>query len=248
MAEVIAWSYPKGELRLSDNELHVWLARLDLDSTPPDGLAVCLSSEEKARAARFALARDRGRFIVSRRILRQLLGAYLCQSPASVAIEVGRYGKPALDPRTNTNRLCFNLSHSHGLVLFAFALGREVGIDLERMRPEIANEGIERNYFSKQELSELDALPAELRPEGFFLCWTRKEAYVKGRGEGLQVSLRSFDVSLTPGLPAALRAVDGPRWSLHSFCPEPEFVAACVVEGQGVHPQFWEWRELAPDA
>ncbi len=135
----------------------------------------------------------------------------------------------------------FNISHSHGLAVLAFARNREIGIDLEPIRPEFAGEEIAERYFSAQELAELRALPAALRPEGFFLCWTRKEAYVKARGLGLQVPLDSFSVSLTPGQPEILQSVDSARWSLRSFAPAPNFVAAIVEEGQDWHPRYWNW-------
>jgi 4'-phosphopantetheinyl transferase len=86
----------------------------------------------------------------------------------------------------------------------------------------------------------LRALSPDLRPEGFFLCWTRKEAYLKARGQGLQVPLDSFSVSLTPGEPEVLESTDSSRWSLRSFEPAPRYVAAVVGEGNGWRLRHWE--------
>lgn len=241
MPEVVVWSPPTRELQLTENEVHVWRARLDSDSISLEHFSADLSLEERSRATRFVLARDRSRFTVTRGILRRLLGGYLRQPPARVAIDIGPHGKPALSVGPDTTPLGFNLSHSQGLALFAFALRREVGIDVEQIRPEVANEGVEDRYFSVQEQMELSALSPGLRPEGFFSCWTRKEAYVKARGQGFQIPLNSFDVSLTPGRPATLNRVDEKRWSLYSFCPETGFIGAMVVEGRGSQLQFWEW-------
>ena len=119
----------------------------------------------------------------------------------------------------------------------------KLGIDIEKIRPQVAFEGIESRYFSPQERAELETLPLDLRPEGFFLCWTRKEAYVKARGEGLKVPLESFSVSLTPDNPAVLESSDKERWTLHSLHPETGFVGALAVEGRGHRLQFWEWSE-----
>ena len=124
--------------------------------------------------------------------------------------------------------------------MYAFALGREVGIDLEPIRPDFTGDDIAGRYFSHQELKELRALSPDLRPEGFFLCWTRKEAYLKARGEGLQVPLDSFSVSLTPGEPEVLESADSSRWSLRSFEPAPRYVAAVVGEGKGWRLRHWE--------
>ena len=85
---------------------------------------------------------------------------------------------------------------------------------MEQIRPQLAGEDIARRYFAAREVAELQALPTHLRTEGFFLCWTRKEAYVKAHGAGLSLSLDSFTVSLTPGRAAELQAEDGDRWSM----------------------------------
>ena len=196
--------------------------------------------DEKSRAARFRFARDRNHFIAARGILRELLGGYLHRSPAELEFDYGPSGKPALRTEGPSSPVRFNLSHSHGLAVYAFALGREVGIDLEPIRPDFAADDIAGRYFSTRELNELRALPPELRPEGFFLCWTRKEAYVKARGEGLQIPLDSFSVSLTPGEPEVLESADSSRWSLRSFEPAPRYVAAVVGEGQGWRLRHWE--------
>src|SRR5207245_3486469 len=88
------------------------------------------------------------------------------------------------------NSVQFNGSHSHGLALLAFARGRHLGVDVELIRPEFAVDEIADRYFSPEEAMELRGLPPSLRAEAFFLCWTRKEAYIKARGEGDRKSTR----------------------------------------------------------
>lgn len=243
MNELVSWSAPLPDLQLAEYEVHIWRAWLDVNATSLSCLSRTLAPEEQARARRFILAKDRDRFTVTRGILRQLLGLYLRRPPASVTIEVGPQGKPALRAKEDLAPLRFNLSHSQGLGLFAFTLEHEVGIDVEQIRPEVTKDGIEQSYFSARERRELDALPAECRPDGFFRCWTRKEAYVKVLGKGLHLPLDSFDVSLTPDQPAVLHRVDKGRWSLYSICPEPGFIAAVVVEGKNNSLKFWEWSD-----
>jgi 4'-phosphopantetheinyl transferase len=173
--------------------------------------------------------------------LRLLLGRYLRQPAASIAIRKGSHDKPYLSAEAGEQPLRFNVSHSHGLALFAFALQREVGIDLEKLRPDFASEDVAERFFSAREREELRSIPADLRTEGFFLCWTRKEAYVKAHGDGLHIPLDSFDVTLTPGQPAELRSADSARWTLRSFSPAPEYAAAAVAEGSGWTMQFFDW-------
>ena len=96
---------------------------------------------------------------------------------------------------------------------------------LTKYDPEIQPE----RFFSAYEVGAWRDLDPTTRLEGFFNCWTRKEAYLKARGFGLSVSLDSFDVSLAPGVPAALlRGCDG--WSVQSFSPAAGFEAAVVAE------------------
>jgi 4'-phosphopantetheinyl transferase len=219
------------QLCLTENEIQVWCAKLDIGATGLTGLFAHLSGAEKERAARFSVAVERDRFVAARGILRELLGRYLQRAPASLSLETSLRGKPHLSRRSGELDARFNLSHSHGLALFAFCLGREVGIDIEKIRPEFMRDGIAEQYFSVQEREDLRAIPTELRPEAFFRCWTRKEAYLKARGDGLFVPLESFAVSLKPNEVAKLWSADSENWNLYSLETHAGFVGALVVEG-----------------
>jgi 4'-phosphopantetheinyl transferase len=124
-----------------------------------------------------------------------------------------------------------------------------VGIDLEYIRSDLAVEQIAERFFSRREIATLRALPIDLRTYAFFLCWTRKEAYIKARGEGLSLPLDQFDVSLIPGEPAALLNTqrdlyEVSRWSLQELTPAPGYAAALAVEGHGWHLACWQWPDL----
>jgi 4'-phosphopantetheinyl transferase len=235
--EAVRWSRPEPDLVVQENEVHIWLAWLDVEPQERTRLFSYLNKDEVSRAERFVFPRDRDHFIVARGRLRELLGKYLNRPPNAVQFKTGRYGKLSLlDDR---DPLRFNLSHSHGLALYGFCLGRQLGIDTEKIRPGFAGEGIAERYFSATEQRELAEVPKELRDTAFFLCWTRKEAYIKAHGDGLQIALDSFDVSLKPDEPAMLRSADSGRWSVRSFTPAPEFVAAIIVEGEIQSTRFW---------
>jgi 4'-phosphopantetheinyl transferase len=167
--------------------------------------------------------------------------------PSQLRFRYNRYGKPALAGELAEDWLRFNLSHSHGLALYAFTENREIGVDLEFIRPELAGEEIARRFFSSAEAAELAALPSHLRTEAFFNCWTRKEAYIKARGKGLSLPLDQFDVSLAPGKPAALLRARGEpdessRWSLTALAPAQGYVAALAVEGHAYQLRCWRWE------
>ena len=218
---------------LGVHEAHLW--RLDLDApggeeTAPD----ILSDEERARAARFHFERDRHRFIAGRAALRRVLATYLERAPANLAFTVGPHGKPALE----NLGLEFNLSHSGGCGLLAVTRGRRVGVDVERVRADFAGEDIARRFFAPAEVEALAGFAPDQYATGFFRCWTRKEAYVKARGDGLSLALDRFEVPLDQGATRALAScLDDPsecgRWSLREVVPAPGYLGALVVEGDG---------------
>lgn len=224
---------------LAHDAVYVW--RLALDRTPDEvaQLRLVLSEDERERADRYRIERDRARFVVGRGLLRRVLALYLEQAPERLRFAYGPHGKPELAGSRGVN-LRFNLAHSDELALLAIALGREVGIDVERVRTDLDVEPLAARYFSPRENAILAALPAEQRSRAFYTCWTRKEAYVKALGEGLGLSLDSFSVALAPGAAPALLAVAGrpgeaDRWTLREVEASDGFAAALAVEGRLAH-------------
>ncbi|MGH9735393.1 MAG: 4'-phosphopantetheinyl transferase family protein [Candidatus Acidiferrales bacterium] len=228
---------------LASGEVHIWRASQTVEPPVLSRLHALLDADEKARAERFVFQRDRDRFIVAHGILRQLLAAYIGCAPAEIDFDYGPQGKPSLKPsrfnRAETtpfnraeenSRVRFNMSHSQGLAVFAFALDRDLGIDVELIRADFGGQDIAQRYFSRDEVAELMSLPPEIRAQAFFLCWSRKEAYIKARGQGLQIPLTSFSVSLTPDAPECLSADDASRWELRSFQPKEDYAGALITE------------------
>jgi 4'-phosphopantetheinyl transferase len=213
------------------DEIHVWHAALDRDENVIAQLETTLSLEENVRADRFHFANDKNRFVVARGLLRELLGRYLHRAPASLEFSYGQHGKPSLSGGNVSSGLCFNLSHSSGLVVYAIARERNLGIDVEHVRAEFAGEDIARRYFSVREVSDLRTLPPEAKVEGFFHCWTRKEAYLKATGMGLQIPLDSFSVSLLPENPVLFLGGVEACWHLAAYHPAGGYVAAVAYDG-----------------
>ncbi len=230
------WPEPAALPALADGEVHVWRAPLDQPEDRLEALRRTLAPDERQRAERFHFDRDRRHFVAARGLLRTLLGRYLGRGPETLQFAYNPQGKPMLVGDNGTLR--FNLAHSHGLALFAVSRGRELGVDLERIRPEFAGEPVAQRFFSPREVAALRALSDERRHEAFFVCWTRKEAYLKATGKGLTLPLDCFDVSLLPGEPAALLATrhdpaEVGRWSLRALAPARGYAGALVVEGTG---------------
>jgi 4'-phosphopantetheinyl transferase len=242
----MAWDPPPESPTVGGDQIHVWRAVLDQPPSRALSLLETLAPDERARAGRLHFARDRDRFVVGRGVLRAILGRYLAMDPGSVRLSYGAHGKPALAPETDQTTLCFNVSHSDGLALYALAHGRGIGVDLERIRPDVDIERIAQRFFSLAELARLCSLPAVSRTDAFYACWTRKEAYLKARGDGLSLPLDRLEVSLHPEEPAVLLSAPGDpgeasRWSLLDLAPAPGYAAALAVEGRGWRVACWEW-------
>ncbi|HEX2270158.1 MAG TPA: 4'-phosphopantetheinyl transferase superfamily protein, partial [Pyrinomonadaceae bacterium] len=176
---------------------------------------------------------------IARGFLRVLLGRYLQTEPKSLMFSYGAYGKPAIEV---DSALRFNMSHSGGVALYAFTEGREIGVDVEQVRADFTSDDIARRFFSPFEVESLCGLADEERVEGFFRCWTRKEAYIKATGRGLSQALDGFDVTLRPGESAALlRNDDGTheRWTMVNIDVGPGYAGALAVEGQISSIHFW---------
>lgn len=235
--EPYRWKLGPPHPSLAKDQVHLWMARLDLEPPRLESLLDTLSEDERTRAGRFYFRKDRERFIATRGLLRAILGRYLGQEPASLRFRYGPHGKPYLALGGDVLDLRFNLSHSQNLALYAVALGREVGVDLERVRFDETAMEIATQFFSTRELAALRALPEHTRTETFFKYWTVKEAYLKAKGEGLGGEFEKFIVRLEDGR-AELLSTTGDRledmgdWEVKTLMPMPSFVAALAVAGR----------------
>lgn len=225
---------------LADDQVDIWAAVLDPPKPELEELSQALSPDEMARAGRFYFERHRRRFFVARGVLRRLLGTYLEMPPERVPLTYGPYGKPAVQG------LRFNLAHSNELAVYAFCRNRELGVDVEWMRPLIDAPAIAQRFFSAQENAALNSLPQTERLAAFFRCWTRKEAYLKALGDGLARPLTAFDVEVAPDRPPRLLRVEDSvseleRWSFHELPVLEGYSAMLVIEGHGARVRELQW-------
>jgi 4'-phosphopantetheinyl transferase len=244
----VVWLSPPHPLTLLPDEVHVWRAHLDRPEAAIQKLRDLLTEDECRRADRFVFAKDRQHFTAGRGILRSLLAGYLGRDPKDLRFTYNLQGKPALSEEAGENALSFNLSHSHGLALYAVSRNRALGVDLEQIRPDFATEAIAERFFSPHETVALRTIAPPQKADAFFACWTRKEAYIKARGKGLSIPLDQFDVTLAPGEPAQLLATredpaQASRWSLRHLPPAPGFQGALAVEGHAWQLRCWQWPE-----
>jgi 4'-phosphopantetheinyl transferase len=231
---------------ISDDEVHVWLARIGLPAKHILMLANILSREEQQKAERFHFQVDRERHVVGRALVRIAIGRLLDRRPDNLDFRYNDFGKPCLADDVNERGLQFNVSHSGELILVALSANRRIGVDVERVRKDLNIDGIAERFFSSREQADLAALPVDLRHDAFFRCWSQKEAFIKARGEGLSLPLDSFDVTLRPTEPPALLEtrpdpVEASRWVIRNLDVGPDHKAALAVEGAGWRLETMQW-------
>ena len=155
------WRSPPETLVLGLDEVHVWRANLDQTPSQIQSFRHNLATDEQARAERFHFERDREHFIVARGVLRAILGGYLKRAPEGLSFCYGSHGKPALAGESGGDAIRFNVSHSHGIALYVVTRGREVGVDLEHIRSNLAVMEIAERFFSRREVAMLRTLSTE---------------------------------------------------------------------------------------
>jgi 4'-phosphopantetheinyl transferase len=253
MTDSTVWKRPRDKWLLPRDEVHVWRARLDWPPEYVSRLEQTLSPDERERANRFYFPADQMRYLIGRALSRILLGYCLGIAAGGVRFEYNAKGKPGLATNLSQTSLNFNVSHSGDFVLVALAYGCSLGIDIERIRAYIDVDAIAERFFSVSERLSLAALPASMRHEAFFACWTRKEAYIKAHGDGLNLALDEFDVAFLPGqVPRLVETRHDPaaarRWALRDLEAGPNYRAALAVEGADRRLKSWDWLgELPPE-
>lgn len=242
------WQLPSAGIVLDSQQVHLWHAALE--ATPEQLLDYWswLAPEERERAERFHFPQHRDRFAIGRGILRALLGNYLDVPPARVRLERTVRGKPYL---ADNAPLAFNISHSQQVALYAFAWNVELGVDLEVVRPMPEAVPLAARFFCPTEASYIATLPANERSQGFFRAWTRKEAYLKATGEGLQ-GLADIEVTVAADAPARILTIAGDRqradrWSLYHLEPTGLPCVAALALGSAPAWPLQRWRFLAPE-
>jgi 4'-phosphopantetheinyl transferase len=230
---------------LSPNVVHVWRVSSAVDEKQLGSLTQILSSDEKKRSAAFHFEVDRRRFVIAHGSLRLLLAAYLRVEPESLTLVPDSHGKPRLAVPAGRN-LRFNLSHSGEMALHAFCTGREVGVDVEKIRNNVDELAIARQVFTHDEVSQLEALPGNERAAAFFNAWTRMEALAKASGLGLSLIPRK-GISLPPEIEetSTVKAKDCSGreavWQIVSLRPGLGYKGAVAAEGADWKIECMEW-------
>jgi 4'-phosphopantetheinyl transferase len=239
-----------GALQVEPRTVHVWAFSLDAPAECRNQCFDTLCATERTRAGRFVHARSRDDFVVAHGVLRLLLGRYSGSPASGLALTPTSSGKPRLDaPIPDGMAISFNLTHSHGRALVAVSDGREVGIDLEKIEPEVRALAIARRYFCSAELAAIESATIPLQPRTFYRYWVAKEAVLKGQGIGLAFPIDRFEVRFEPHGETARIATREPSrlasdWTIRMLPLEADWLGALAVRGED-----WSLRlEQAPAA
>jgi 4'-phosphopantetheinyl transferase len=242
------WSPYSPAPSLRHDEVHVARLQVDDAATRVPALEAILTPDEVNRAAAFHFVSDRERYVLARGCLRIILARYLGSSPGELRFESNRYGKPMLAGASHPGHIHFNVSHSAPLVVFAFSLGRWVGVDVERIREDLPYGELAARFFSPAELRALRSRPTEERLAHFFDTWTHKEAYVKGRGLGLSIPPERFSVAVGGDAAHPVRdsasSSDASSWVTIGIDVGDGYAAALAVEDGEWHLRCFEALDL----
>ncbi len=242
----IFWQSPPKEISISDQEIHVWKTSLHKSPLQLSSLTSILSIEEQKQGARFIYTEHQQYFWVTHALLRLILARYInLLQPQQFCFTKGIFGKPYIQNLPNDLNLQFNVSHSNDQALFALAKDQELGVDIELITPKRSCEEIAQRFFANEEYEAWKVLPECQQLTGFYRIWTRKEAYIKAIGLGLNYPLKDFVVSVEKKPIQGLLAVCGDRniaqtWSLIDLEPVLNYVGAIFVRGKIKRICFWQ--------
>ncbi|MCP9447538.1 MAG: 4'-phosphopantetheinyl transferase superfamily protein [Nitrospira sp.] len=217
-------------------EIHVWGFVLDLSEEEIALARSILSGEERARADRFVSDLHRRWFITAHAGLRNLLNRYRPRH-ADLTIERAATGKPYL---RDVPSLRFSLTHSYGRALVAVAWDRDVGVDLEKVRPEVDVLSLARRFLSKHDQDFIEGGEPTGIHERFLMTWVAREAAAKIDGTGIRFPLHCDHLALAEAEDGTARWVmqhAGTRRELETvrsvrfLSLEPGWVGAVSAEG-----------------
>lgn len=220
-------------------EVDLWVWGLEVTAPELRAARDILSVDEIARADRYVKSSDQDHYIACRARLRQILATETGVDARDIEFYLGKNGKPSVAGGPE-----FNLSHSAGLAALAVCQDTAIGLDIEFVRP--INKDVARRYFSVAEVAALSQVSGQKWLDGFYRCWTRKEAVIKAKGLGLSMRLDSFDVSLSENNPVHVERFDGEdptAWRLVHFDPAPGWAGAVAQRTSGdelsLNSRFW---------
>ena len=239
------WTSSLPSFDLDSGDIHLYLAHLQISPHLESNIMSFLSADEITRSKSFRFLKDRSAYIAARGYLRMLLAKYIDKSPREISLSYTAEGKPFISPSKGIH---FNLSHSGNRAVLGFSKEGPIGVDIELVKREVNIDLVARHSFSMVEQQKLFSLPSEQQREAFFTCWTRKEAFIKAKGEGMSIPLDEFEVSLVPGEKPELRHAEWDpeepsRWTFNDLPRIEGYIGAWACGGEIQHIHTYNLKE-----
>lgn len=214
----VEWSQVRKE---SDTPVvYIWRAFLPSILVYADDLHGYLDDGELAKSKRYHFEHDARRYVLSRALLKMLIGGIFNLEADTIQIIPGPNKKPII--KNSDASAHFNISHSGDWLLIAIA-STEIGIDIERTDRSHHFDDIIEHSFSEPEKNMLNASLEKLY--GFYVLWTRKEAISKATSKGITDDYRRTTCLDGVNTIAASIIQSEKDWNLMSFEVDETHVA-----------------------
>lgn len=226
--DVNAESFPE----LSDKQLHIWWLPLRLDSSQSKIALSLLSDIQRDKYQRRASAVLKQHYLAGRYYLLNLLAAYTDQTPNEILLSYSRLNKPSLSDASLGVE--FNFTDTNGYGAFAFSKSRQVGIDIECLQRTANFKAIAERRFTEQELAYVYQ-DGTLNRQRCLGIWTRKEAFGKATGMGINFKMNQrnlYDTAASDDHQHEYRFQDdeGTHWRCLQLQFGNQFISSVVHE------------------
>ncbi|MDN3687673.1 4'-phosphopantetheinyl transferase family protein [Cyclobacterium jeungdonense] len=218
--------------------LDIWRIPLSSPDHIIEHLKGLMTDEEIQQANRYLKKEDRIRHILGKGFLRKLIQLYLNEPQKSIQFGKNRFNKPFLIERDHFH---FNISHSGEWVVIVLA-DCEVGIDLEPLDSRFEYKDLLAGIFSSSEIEFIENSPIPVR--SFYKIWTRKEALLKGIGQGITDQLSEY--CLLDGLQGFNFSgkTTYEQWHIRSFIMNSNYYVSLALPSKNHQLRFLNWDSL----
>jgi 4'-phosphopantetheinyl transferase len=222
--------------------IDIWVVPFSLPGESVQRLMGFANSEERLRCRKLRRESDQLRYAVSRGALRLVLSRYLEIPPSDILFGYGEFGKPFLAQADVDAALAFNLSHCFDMSIIAVAGLRDVGVDVEAVRPIRDRRHIAETHLNQEERHFIESAGSAESLQAFLRIWTRREAAAKALGLGLSEGLsRAINSVYPPGESVRMGELDA--WFLADLHLDSKHIGALCAQGAPCEIVYRSFRQ-----
>ncbi|MBX9807766.1 MAG: 4'-phosphopantetheinyl transferase superfamily protein [Flavobacteriaceae bacterium] len=216
---------PSKDYSLNIDEIVIYTIYLPNFIDLKSDLVKFLNTTELDRTERFHKEIDKGRYIICRSILKFILSAHTKLPVNNIFLDYHFNKKPYLAAHPWLN---FNISHSEDFAVIAISKNK-VGIDIEYIAKDFEFTNLLPDVFEENEILAIQN--AVNKEHAFYTSWTRKEAFVKALGKGIDEDFKSIpSLDGQHSLDSKLLKTTE-NWQVYSFDLANQYVGAIAFEG-----------------